>query len=139
MRPLFQFSRSIYRSLAGDVVPSSNRAHERALLEACESAMHRLATDRRYFARPAQRLFGDIRHCFPLSEHERVLHVVTAHVAAAESYLDRVPTGSDGAPHRCPATTRGGTPCRRDPLRGNGYCPSHQHLAGTHGHQPMAA
>jgi hypothetical protein len=129
----------MYRALARDVLPSSDRAHERALLESCESAMHRLATDRRYFARPAQRLFGDIRHCFPLSEHERVLRVVTLHVAAAEAYLDRVPTGSDGTPQRCPATTRGGTACRRDPLPTNGYCPSHQHLAGTHGQQSLAA
>jgi hypothetical protein len=101
--------------------------------------MQRLATDRRYFAKPARRLFADVRHCFPLSAHERVWHVVSSYVAAAERYLDTVPLDAGGQPSRCPATTRGGTPCRREPLPRNGYCPSHQHLAGTHGHGSVAA
>jgi len=136
MHALFQFSRGIYRELAAYAEPGACRD----VLRACEASMERLATDRRYFARPARRLFADVRHCFPLCEHERVWRVVSSYVAAAERYLDTMPvTGEDGGPPRCPATTRGGTPCRREPLPRNGYCPSHQHLAGTHGHGSIAA
>jgi hypothetical protein len=133
--PVFQFSRGIYRELAPYAIPAARRD----VLVACEASMQRLANDRLYFARPARRLFADVRHCFPLCEHERVWRVVSTYVAAAESYLDSVPYGEDGEPTRCPATTRGGTPCRREPLPRNGYCPSHQHLAGTHGHGSLAA
>ena len=132
---MFQFSRGIYRELAPLAMPGARRD----VLAACEASMQRLATDRLYFARPARRLFADVRHCFPLSEHERVWCVVSTYVRAAETYLDSVPQGDGGEPVRCPATTRGGTPCRRDPLPRNGYCPSHQHLAGTHGHGSIAA
>jgi hypothetical protein len=126
---LFQFSRAIYRELAPCAEPEARRE----LLSSCEAAMQRLATDRRYFARPARRLFIDVRHCFPLGEHAHVWCVVTAYVQAAEAYLDTATVSEEGVPTRCPAVTRGGTPCRRDPLARNGYCPSHQHLAGTHG------
>jgi hypothetical protein len=64
----------------------------------------------------------------------RVWQVVTAYIAAAESYLDRLPkAGCDvnGNPLQCRATTRKGTACQRVPLPHNGYCPSHQHLAET--------
>lgn len=132
---MFEFSRGIYRELA----PYAEPASRRDVLTACEAAMERLATDRLYFARPARRLFADVRHCFPLPEHERVWCVVSSYVAAAEAHLDRTPMTVDGEPVRCPATTRGGTPCRREPLPRNGYCPSHQHLAGTHGHGSVAA
>ena len=124
---MFQFSRATYRHLAPDLDPSLADA-DRRLLEGCEAAVHRLATDRRYFAHPAKRLFRDVRHCFPLAAHERVWHVIAAHVAAGERYLDTTALDDDGAPKQCPATTRSGHACRREPLR-NGYCPSHQHLA----------
>ena len=133
---MFQFSRGIYRELS----PYASEGARRDVLAACEASMQRLATDRLYFARPARRLFADIRHCFPLSEHERVWCVVSSYVTAAERHLDAMPRGEDGETAlRCPATTRGGTPCRREPLPRNGYCPSHQHLAGTHGQGSLAA
>jgi len=86
------------------------------------------------FARPARTLFNDIRFCFPMKAQLRVWQVVSAYIAAAESYLDRLPkAGGDvnGNPLQCRATTRKGTACQRVPLPHNGYCPSHQHLAET--------
>ncbi len=134
---MFQFSRAIYRELAEDIdVRAACRgrtAHEH-VLHACEGTMERLSTDRHYFARPARTLFNDIRFCFPMKTQLRVWQVVSAYVAAAEAYLDRLPkAGCDvnGNPLQCRATTRKGTACQRMPLPHNGYCPSHQHLAET--------
>ena len=61
---MYQFSRSLYRELAQDVV--SGRGEDIAatrlrFLRACESAMERLALDRHYFARPVRTLFNDVR------------------------------------------------------------------------------
>ena len=56
------------------------------------------------------------------------------YVSAAERVLDDLSShGRDvfGNPLSCRATTRRGTPCQRTPVHGNGYCPSHQHLALT--------
>ena len=134
---MFQFSRGIYRELAPDIdtdVPLSDSSPHEHVLKACERTMERLATDRHYFARPARTLFNDIRFCFPMAAQLRVWQVVTAYIAAAESYLDRLPkAGCDvnGNPLQCRATTRKGTACQRVPLPHNGYCPSHQHLAET--------
>jgi hypothetical protein len=125
---MLQFSRAIYRELSPAIERPASREH---VLAACESAMERLRCDRRYFARPARRLFNDIRFCFPISAQPRVWTVVSTYVAAAESYLDSLPAGldGDGEPLRCQATTRQGSACRREPLPHNGLCPSHQHLA----------
>jgi hypothetical protein len=134
---MFQFSRGIYRELApdidNDVYLPDGTPHEH-VLKACERTMERLATDRHYFARPARTLFNDIRFCFPMAAQLRVWQVVTAYISAAETYLDRLPKAGydvNGNPLQCRATTRKGTPCQRDPLPHNGYCPSHQHLAET--------
>ena len=142
---MFQFSRAIYRELACDIdsragCPNGS-AHEH-VLKACETTMDRLAGDRHYFARPARTLFNDIRFCFPMRKQERVYRVITAYVAAAEAYLDRLPkAGCDvnGNPLQCRATTRKGTACQRMPLPHNGYCPSHQHLAETEEVELVAA
>jgi len=133
---MYQFSRAIYRELADQVVedprstaPLAN--HERVLRE-CEAAITRLASDRYYFARPARSLFNEIRGFFPMAAQRRVLNVISTYMALAEEYVRVAPkSGYDltGAPLRCRASTRKGTPCRRAPLAHNGYCPSHQHLA----------
>jgi hypothetical protein len=134
---MFQFSRAIYRELAPHILPDAwlpgRNAHEH-VLRACEETMERLATDRHYFARPARKLFNDIRFCFPMSAQLKVWQTVSAYVSAAEEYLDSLPpsrTDIHGRPLQCRATTRKGTPCQREPLPHNGYCPSHQHLAET--------
>jgi hypothetical protein len=64
---IYAFSRAIYRELAEEIIeqPQSDAHidHER-VLRACEAAVQRLATDRRYFARPVRSLFCDIRMYF---------------------------------------------------------------------------
>jgi hypothetical protein len=137
---MYQFSRAIYRELAGEIVerdaPSytdGGSNHER-VLRSCEAAVERLATDRHYFARPARSLFNDIRIYFPMCKQHRVWHVVREYMELADEFFARQPLrGFDvnGNPLECRATTRKGTPCQRMPLPHNGYCPSHQHLAET--------
>ncbi len=134
---MYQFSRAIYREIAGDIHPPCGceaRASHAHVLRACESTVERLATDRHYFARPARTLFNDVRTHFPMSAQERVWTVVSRYLAACDEWVSRQPTrGYDvnGNPLECRATTRRGTPCQRMPLAHNGYCPSHQHLAET--------
>jgi hypothetical protein len=135
---MYRFSRAIYRELADSIVEDphtvGSRSNHERVLRACESAVERLATDRRYFARPARTLFCDIRAYFPMNEQVRVLRVIERYLALADEFLKRLPqNGFDayGNPLQCRASTRKGTPCQRMPLPHNGYCPSHQHLAET--------
>ena len=132
---MYQISRSIYRELEADIVEGprsgSGRSNHERVLRACEAAVHRLATDRHYFARPSRTLFYDIRAYFPISAQLRVFRVVDRHLSCAAAYLAARPEavrGLTGAQLDCRATTRKGTPCRRVPSPHNGYCPSHQHL-----------
>lgn len=133
---MYQFSRSMYRELAdcvvADGVNSLGVARTR-LLTACESAVERLANDRHYFARPARTLFNDVRMLFPLNRQMLAYSVIERHMRLAADYVDQAArTGSSltGAPLECHATTRRGTACRREPLPGSRYCPSHKHLDG---------
>jgi hypothetical protein len=131
---MYQFSRAMYRELAADV--SSDRGAREAgnraqLLQACEAAVERVATDRHYFARPARTLFRDVRCLFPMSSQLRVYEVIERHMALACEYVDRAAQAGirlDGVPLSCHATTRRGTACQRIPLPGSQYCPSHKHL-----------
>ena len=142
---MYVFSRAIYRELANEILEerhSDGQASHRRVLRACEAAVERLATDRRYFARPARTLFNDIRAYFPMSAQQRVLHVIERYLALADEFLRRLPqNGFDayGNPLQCRASTRKGTPCQRMPLPHNGYCPSHQHLAETEDVPALAA
>jgi hypothetical protein len=144
---MYQFSRAIYRELLHDIevvrTPEGRSSHE-AVLKACESTMERLANDRHYFARPARTLFTDIRAYFPMSAQAKVWHVCARYIACAEEWLARQPRhgfDAQGNALQCRATTRRGTPCQREPLAHNGYCPSHQHLAETEDREarPLAA
>jgi hypothetical protein len=143
---MYRFSRSIYRELAPEILdqrvcPSGAGNHER-VLQACEDAIRRLATDRHYFARPSRTLFNDIRIFFPMSSQQRVYFVVHRYLTFAREYLAAQPQGGfDLAGNRleCRATTRRGTPCQRMPLAHNGYCPSHQHLADSEERTLVAA
>jgi hypothetical protein len=129
---VYQFSRAIYRELAPDVIdePGSS-ANSRAMLAACEAVCDRLASDRAYFAKPTRTLFREIRIYFPIERQWRAYAVISRHLELACAYVDqilaegRTPNGS--APH-CPATTRRGKPCRREPVPGRQHCPSHRHL-----------
>lgn len=131
---MYQFSRSIYRELAPEVIGQGRDgaclARQR-LLEACESAMERLATDRHYFARPSRTLFNDVRSYFPIGSQQHVHSTIERYVGLAVEYVDqqaRAGVTFDGSPLCCHATTRRGTSCQRVPLPGSKYCPSHKHL-----------
>ncbi|HEV3000859.1 MAG TPA: hypothetical protein VGW75_09000 [Solirubrobacteraceae bacterium] len=127
---MLEFSRALYRELAADVDPALARAARRHVLASSEECMTRLATDRRYFADPARKLFRDIRWCFPVTRQDKVHRAVLLAVEAAERHLDEQPhRAPDGMPLRCPAITRHGEPCQRAPLPETGFCPSHRHLA----------
>ncbi len=130
---MYQFSRSIYRELAHEVIEDGRDAHANriAFLKSCEAAMERLASDRHYFAKPARSLFRDVRMYFPMTAQLRVYRVIERYMAVAGEYVDRYMqegVSLDGSPLACHASTRKGTPCQRVPLPGSKYCPSHKHL-----------
>jgi hypothetical protein len=129
---MYRFSRSIYRELApriegGDVTSATARNH---VLKASEETITRLATDGRYFARPARKLFEEIRDHFDLGEQIRVHMVIERNIDLAIEFLEQLPeeVRLGGQPRDCPASTRKGTPCQREPRPGREYCPSHRHL-----------
>ena|SRR5689334_7896166 len=134
---MYQFSRSIYRDLAPRIdtsrgVETTFRARQQ-LLEACEVTIRRLVSDRRHFARPAKALFAEVRGHFALAEQVRVYLVIERQVELIEEFLDSLPAdvALDGQERNCLASTRKGTPCRREPLPSRDYCPSHKHREET--------
>ena len=138
---LYEVSRSIYRSIAAEILPDRygdlDGTNHLRVLKACEENLERMMHDREYFAKPAKTLFCEIRSFFPLGSQRRVWESVDSHMTVAAAYISRLPkTGYDlqGNPIQCRATTRRGTACQRVPLAHNGYCPSHQHLAATEHH-----
>jgi len=131
---VYQFSRALYRDLSSLTHASLTTEDARRLLTACEATIERVATDRRYFARPARSLFLEVRRFFPMGTQAAAFRLITAWLERAEEWIDQQPRqGLDhhGQPLECRATTRRGTACQRSPLPENGYCPSHQHLAET--------
>ncbi|MCX6385459.1 MAG: DUF5763 domain-containing protein [Solirubrobacterales bacterium] len=134
---MYQISRAIYRELSPTIISGNacdGESNQEHVLHACESAVERLTTDRRYFARPARTLFHNIRCYFPVCAQYRVWLVVQHYMAIADAWAAQAPAGGydvNGEAPSCRATTRRGTPCQRIPLAHNGYCPSHQHLAET--------
>jgi len=131
---VYQFSRAIYCELAPRIArrEGDDEAHAAArheLLKACEATIDRLVADHRYFARPAKTLFTDVRDLFTLAEQVRVYMVIEQYLDKAVEYIESQPEGSlNGEPRHCPAHTRKGTPCQREPRPGKEYCPSHRHL-----------
>ena len=140
-RCMYQYSRAIYRSIKDLIDPyvdqESQLEYRRAVLEACEQTMERLASDPLYFAKPERALFQDIRRYFPITCQAEVAWAVDKGVSAAVAFIEeQVEAGAlDGGVARCRATTRKGKPCQRTPLPERDYCPSHQHLE----HAPVAA
>jgi hypothetical protein len=134
---MYRFSRSIYRELAPRVVEDewdpSGCANKQQVLDACEGAIRRLTYDRRYFARPARSLFNEVRAHFSMNDQLIVWRVIERNINLALEFLERLPegVGLNGQPRDCHAHTRKGTPCRRTPLPGRDYCPSHKHLEET--------
>jgi hypothetical protein len=134
---MYQYSRAIYRSIKDMIDPYSDSetqlASRRAVLEACESTMERLATDPMYFAKPDRALFQDIRRYIPITAQAQVAWAVQEGVCAAVGFIEeQIEAGAlDGGVARCRATTRKGKPCQRTPLPERDYCPSHQHLEAS--------
>ena len=131
---MYQYSRAIYRSIKDLIDPyvdqEAQLEYRRAVLEACEQTMERLATDPHYFANPDRTLFQDIRRYFPITAQAQVAWTVSKGVDAAVDFIqEQIDAGAfDGGVSRCRATTRKGKPCQRAPLPERDYCPSHQHL-----------
>lgn len=122
-------SRSLYRQLAPMLANSATHrdlGHSRQrLLDACEGAMKRLATDPDYFAYPTRSLFRDMQPLFPISAQLQVLRIVERDLMQAVVALEeeRALIRRD-----CAALTRRSSPCRREPVGTAKYCPSHRHL-----------
>ena len=136
-------SRPLAPFIAEQRVDAEHTSNHKHVLDACEAALERLATDRHYFAKPARTLFYDIRTYFPMSAQERVLQTVVRYIGLAQRFLIENPVAAHAAftdePPTCRATTRKGSGCQRVPLPHNGYCPSHQHLADTEHTERLAA
>ena len=131
---MYQYSRAIYRSIKDLIDPyvdvEKQLEYRRALLEACEETVERLARDPRYFPHPDRTLFQDIRRYFPITAQAQVAWAVSEGIRAAVAFVEeQIESGAfDGGASRCRATTRKGKPCQRAPLPEREYCPSHQHL-----------
>src|SRR5256714_14928167 len=131
---MYQYSRAIYRTVKDMIDPYGDRESQlesrRAVLNACEQTMERLAKDPLYFAKPDRALFQDIRRHFPITAQAEVAWAVQAGVTAASTFIqEQIESGAlDGGVARCRATTRKRKPCPRTPLPDLDYCPSHQHL-----------
>lgn len=127
----------MYRDLAprviGDDRDDTRCQRKQELLEACEAAVRRISTDRRYFARPARSLFNEVRMHFSMGDQLFVWNVIDTNISLALELMDTAPEllDMDGGPRECRAHTRKGTPCQREPLPGRDYCPSHKHLEET--------
>ena len=133
---MFHLSRAMYRELADDLHTSHDRE---AVLRACEQAVHRLVTDRFYFAHPARTLFSQIRWRFPLHAQSHARAVVERHLGALREELERDLAATYALTGRrlaCRATTRRSVPCTHQPDPRTGYCAWHRHLADP---QPVAA
>lgn len=132
---MYRFSRSIFRSLSPRVTGDGPNAlsARRDLLSACESTLSRLVIDRHYFAHPSDFLFDQVRHLFAIEDQLFVRTVIERNISLAASYLASMPSEQAAlfGPHCCRALTRQGTACRRLPLPGHDFCPSHRHLEET--------
>ena len=112
---MYQFSRSLYRQLAADVVPGRGEdtaVTRQRFLRTCELSMERLALDRHYFAKPVKTLFNDVRHFFPMTEQLRVYRLCKEHMMVATQFVDsrlRMGATFDGSPACCHASTRRGS------------------------------
>ena len=77
---MYQYSRAIYRSIKDLVDPyvtdTEQAEYRKAVLEACEQTMERLARDPQYFAKPERSLFQDIRRYFPITAQAQVAWAV---------------------------------------------------------------
>jgi hypothetical protein len=127
---MYHYSRALFRAVK-DLIDERLTAEEaadarRRVLAACQLTVERLADDPRYFARPAQTLFEDIRRYFPIQRQAHVRYAVESIISIATEQITMELQRTGRFDGRCRATTRKGRPCQRAPLPGGDYCPSHQ-------------
>lgn len=129
---MYQYSRAIFMTVRDLII--SDRAGgdideaRRSVLHLCEATLERLASDPRYFARPARSLFEDVRPYFHIRDQAHVWCAVEQAIGLALTQIEREQEERADEFEICGATTRKGKRCRRAPLPGTRYCPSHRHL-----------
>jgi len=132
---MYQYSRAIFLAVRDRVVPdeSGTTAEDarRSVLAFCEGTVERIAEDPRYFARPATALFTDIRPFFKMRDQAVVRAAVDRGIGLALAHIRREMARHPEDVGCCRAVTRRGERCRRTPLPGVGYCPSHRHLRNS--------
>jgi len=96
------------------------------LRRSIEESFERLVVDRNVQG-PERLLLRQIRHCFPMGALPSVVVVVNETVGATVEFLAS-PECQELLNGRCLASTRDGGACRRPPVTGEDYCPSHRHL-----------
>lgn len=124
-------SRAIYRDLVRNLPAGGSPAARQRILEACEATIERLVTDPELFAHPARTLFQDVRTLYPMTVQARLWQTLERDLEPLAHELRERPELAHalaGTTPSCQATTRSSTPCRREPVGGTPYCPSHQHL-----------
>lgn len=130
---MYQYSRAIFLAIRDSIVPDrdgvSLEEARRRVLALCEATVGRLAADPRYFAQPARSLFEEIRPYFTIRDQARVRVAVDSAIGLAMSRIEEARAAHADEIDVCRATTRKGKRCRRTPMPGEGYCPSHRHLA----------
>lgn len=125
-----QYSQVLYQELR-DLVEDdrglvATSARRRWVRQAVDEALHRLIQEPRA-QRPERLLLREVRHCFAMSQLPRVVLAINETVSAAIAFLD-MPECQELLRGRCRAMTRNGDQCRRPPVTGEDYCPSHRHL-----------
>ncbi len=88
---MYRFSRAIFVEIKDlvDPHPETITAPEakRYVLHCCEATIERLARDPRYFAKPSQSLFSEVRHLFSISDQARVYRSIERHISQAIEYI----------------------------------------------------
>ena len=116
----------LFEALSRQLDESTRSEHEPWIRQSIEEAFERLVVDRNVRG-PERLLLRQIRHCFPMASLSVVVLAVNETVKAAIDFLES-PQCQELLNGRCLASTRDGDPCRRPPVTGEDYCPSHRQL-----------
>jgi len=128
---MYDHSREVYRRLRSLLAPDPRHPgmRERQLLAGCQQIVVELASEGGKAHRPAPRLFGRVRHLFPAHAQLVAYSLIEAELErVAGAMVDEARQEGRDNLLVCAGTTRRGKLCRREPLRGSLYCPSHRHL-----------
>lgn len=128
---VYEYSRDVYRRLRTILAPDRRNpgAPQRTLYAGCLEMVVEMAKEGGRARRPAERLFGRVRHLFPPHAQLHAYHLIEREMSrVSRSLLEEAKRGGRGNLLTCAAATRRNKPCQREPLRGSRYCPSHRHL-----------